>query len=79
MRAYSCRPAGAEWHVVVFAENARRARLLAYRHDPGVSVFVEWRARRLHRADGMVASEAVWIGENDAPAWVAASELWEAT
>ena len=79
IRGYSCRPAGAEWHLVVFAQNARRARLLGFRADPGVSEFIEWRARRLSEADGLYASEAVWTHEGDAPEWLraAAAGLWQ--
>lgn len=79
VRAYSCRPAGADWHLVVFAANARRARLLGFRADPGVSEFTEWRARRLPEADGLFASEAAWAHADDAPEWVRieASGLWQ--
>lgn len=76
--AYSCRPAGAEWHVVAFATNGRRARLLGFRADPGVSEFIEWRARRLPEADGLHASETVWVDAGDAPESVRAEAagLW---
>lgn len=79
IRAYSCRPAGAEWHVVVFATNGRRARLLGFRADPGVSEFIEWRARRLPKADGLHASETVWADASDAPESVRteAAALWQ--
>jgi hypothetical protein len=79
VRAYSCRPAGAEWHLVVFAATGRRARLLGFRADPGVSVFTEWRARRLPEADGLFASEAVWTDASEAPEWVRteAAGLWQ--
>lgn len=79
VRAYSCRPAGAEWHLVVFAATARRARLLGFRADPGVSEFIEWRARRLPEADGLYASEAAWADASDAPPWVRAEAtgLWQ--
>lgn len=79
IRAYSCRPAGAEWHVIVFASCARRARTLGHQYDPGVSTFVEWRARRLPQADGLFSSEAVWIDANDAPTSIRieASALWQ--
>ena len=78
IRAYSCRPAGAEWHLVVFAATSRRARLLGFRADPGVSEFIEWRARRFPEADGLYASEAVWTDASDAPEWVRAEAegLW---
>lgn len=79
IRAYSCRPAGAEWHLVVFAATGRRARLLGFRADPGVSEFIEWRARRLPEADGLYASEDVWATADDAPPWVRvqAEGLWQ--
>jgi hypothetical protein len=79
VRAYSCRPVGAEWHVVVFAATSRRARLLGFRSDPGVSEFIEWRARRLPDADGLFASEAAWTHADDAPEWVRteAAGLWQ--
>ena len=79
IRAYSCRPAGAEWHLVVFAANGKRARLLGFYSDPGVSEFTEWRARRLPEADGLFASEAVWAHAADAPKWLraAAAGLWQ--
>ena len=79
IRAYSCRPVGAEWHLVVFATTARRARLLGFQSDPGASEFIEWRARRLPNADGLYASEAAWVDADDAPPWVreAAAGLWE--
>jgi len=79
IRAYSCRPAGAEWHLVVFAATGRRARLLGFRADPGVSEFIEWRARRLSEADGLYASEDVWVTADDAPPWVRvqAEGLWQ--
>jgi hypothetical protein len=78
IRAYSCRPAGAEWHLVVFAATAQRARLLGFRADPDVSEFIEWRARRLPGADGLYASEAVWATADDAPTWhrIEAAGLW---
>jgi hypothetical protein len=52
--------------------------LLAFRADPGVSEFTEWRARRLPEADGLYASEAVWVTADDAPTWhrVEAAGLW---
>lgn len=82
IRAYSCRPVGADWHVVVFAANARRARVLAWRKspsDPDGDLFIDWRARRLPEADGLYASEAVWTQAEDAPEWVraAAAGLWQ--
>ena len=79
VRAYSCRPSGAEWHLVVFASTARRARLLGFRADPGVSDFTEWRARRLPEADGLCSSEAAWTDASEAPEWVRAeaSGLWQ--
>jgi hypothetical protein len=78
VRAYSCRPAGEEWHLVVFAATARRARLIGFLADPGVSEFIEWRARRFPEADGLYASEAAWADASDAPEWVreAAAGLW---
>lgn len=79
IRAYSCRPAGAEWHLVVFAATGRRARLLGFRADPGVPEFIEWRARRLSEADGLYASEDVWVTADDAPprVRVQAEGLWQ--
>lgn len=79
IRAYSCRPAGADWHLVVFALTGKRARLLGFQADPGVSEFTEWRARRFPEADGLYASEAVWASAEDAPEWirVEASGLWQ--
>ena len=79
IRAYSCSPAGAEWHLVVFAATGRRARLLGFYSDPGVSEFTEWRARRFPEADGLYASEAVWAHHLDAPEGVraAAAGLWQ--
>lgn len=79
IRAYSCRPAGAEWHLVVFAATCRRARLLGFRADPGASDFIEWRARRLPKADGLYASEAAWADASEAPQWVRAEAagLWQ--
>jgi len=69
IRAYSCHPVGAEWHVVVFAPTAKRARLLGYRKGPSGEDdnYIDWRARRLPEADGLQASEAVWICADDAP------------
>ena len=79
IRAYSCRPAGAEWHVIAFAATGQRARVLAFAADPGCSDFIEWRARRFPRADGMYASEAVWVHADDAPEWhrAEASGFWQ--
>ena len=81
IRAYSCRPAGAEWHLVVFAATARRARLLGFRAGPSGEDdnFIDWRARRLPEADGLYASEAVWTHADDAPecARAEAARLWQ--
>lgn len=79
IRAYSCRPSGAEWHLVVFALTGQRARLLGFRADPEASEFIEWRARRLPEADGLYASEDVWASADDAPPWirVQAEGLWQ--
>lgn len=78
--AYSCRPAGAEWHLVVFAARARRARLLAFRAGPSGEDdnYIEWQARRLPEADGLFASEAAWTTADDAPTWcrAEAAGLW---
>lgn len=80
IRAYSCSPFGAEWHLVVFAATAGRARLLAFRAGPSGEDdnFIDWRARRLPEADGLYASEAAWIHAADAPECVRAdaSSLW---
>jgi len=78
IRAYSCRPAGAEWHLVVFAATGKRARLLGFYSDPGASEFKEWRARRFPEADGLHASEAAWSHADDAPEGVRtkAAVLW---
>ena len=78
IRAYSCRPVGAEWHLVVFTATGRRARLLGFYSDPGVSEFTDWRARRFPEADGHHAGEAVWVDPSDAPEEVraAAAGLW---
>jgi|688.fasta_scaffold303922_2 hypothetical protein len=69
IRAYSCRPFGAEWHLVVFAATANRARLLAFRAGPSGEDdnYIDWRARRLPEADGLYASEAAWVHADDAP------------
>ena len=79
-RAYACRPAGAEWHVVVFAATGNRARVLAYRAGPcgEDDNYLDWRVHRLPEADGLHASEAVWTHAADAPDWLqaAAAELW---
>ena len=80
VRAYSCCPVGAEWHFVVFAATANRARLLAFRAGPSGEDdnFIDWRARRLPEADGLYASEAVWTHADDAPESVRkrAAGLW---
>jgi hypothetical protein len=78
IRAYSCRPVGEDWHLVVFAASARRAKLLGFRNDPGDCEWTEWRVRRLPEADGLYASEAVWVQPSDAPEWLqaAAAGLW---
>lgn len=81
IRAYSCSPFGAEWHLVVFAATASRARLLGFRAGPsgGDDNFIDWRARRLPEADGLCASEAVWTHADDAPEEVQAKAagLWQ--
>ena len=80
VRAYSCRPAGAEWHLVVFAATGKRARLLGFYSDPEQdSDFIEWRARRLPEADGLYPSEAAWAHAADAPESVRAEAagLWQ--
>jgi len=81
VRAYSCRPAGAEWHLVVFAATAGRARLLGFRAGPSGEddSYIDWRARRLPEADGLYASEAVWTHAADAPEWARAEAagLWQ--
>ena len=81
IRAYSCSPFGAEWHLVVFAATARRACLLAFRAGPSGEDdnYIDWRARRLPEADGLYASEAVWTHADDAPKWVhaEAARLWQ--
>ncbi len=80
IRAYSCRPAGAEWHLVTFAATGRRARLLAYRAGPSGEDdnYIDWCSRRFPEADGLHASEAVWTHAEDAPEGVraAAAGLW---
>jgi hypothetical protein len=79
IRAYSCRPFGAEWHLVVFADTGQRARLLGFYSDPeSDSDFIQWRARRLPEADGLCANEAVWTHAGDAPeeAQAKAALLW---
>ena len=81
IRAYSCHPAGAEWHLVVFAATARRARWLGFRAGPSGEDdnYIEWRARRLPEADGLYASEAAWATADDAPTWhrIEAAGLWD--
>ena len=81
IRAYSCHPAGAEWHMVVFAATAKRARLLGFRAGPSGEDgnYIDWRARRLPEGDGLYASEAAWICADDAPEPVraAAAGLWQ--
>ena len=80
IRAYSCRPAGAEWHLVVFAATAGRARLLGFRAGPSGEDdnYIDWRARRLPEADGLLASEAAWTHADDAPDCLqaVAASLW---
>ena len=79
VRAYSCRPTGAEWHLVVFAATGQRARLLGFYSDPeSDSDFIQWSARRLPEADGLCVSEAVWTHAADAPEGVRtkAAVLW---
>ena len=79
IQAYSCRPSGAEWHLVVFADTARRARLLGFYSDPeSDSDFIQWSARRLPGVDGLCVSEAVWTHAGDAPEDVQAKAalLW---
>jgi hypothetical protein len=79
--AYSCRPAGAEWHLVVFAATGNRARLLAYHAGPNGKddSYLDWRVHRLPRADGLHAGEAAWTCAADAPEPVRAqaAELWQ--
>ena len=80
-RAYACRPAGADWHLVAFAATGKRARFLAYRAGPcgDDDAYIDWRVHRLPEADGLHASEAVWICDDDAPEVVRAeaAELWQ--
>ena len=80
-RAYACRPAGADWHLVAFAATGKRARFLAYRAGPcgEDDRYLDWRAHRLPEADGLHTSEAVWICADDAPEVVRAeaAELWQ--
>lgn len=82
VRAYSCRPVQAEWHVVAFAATARRARLLGFRVGPSGEdhdSYIQWRARRLPEADGLCSSERAWTHALDAPESVRteAAALWQ--
>ena len=81
IRAYACRPDGAEWHLVVFAATGKRARFLAYRAGPcgEDDSYLDWRVHRLPEADELHTIEAVWIHADDAPEAVRAqaAELWQ--
>jgi hypothetical protein len=69
IRAYSCNPAGVEWHIVVFATTAKRARLIGFYAGPSGENdnYIHWRARRLPEADGLCLGEEAWICAEDAP------------
>jgi hypothetical protein len=80
IQAYSCRPTGAEWHIVVFTATAKRARLLGFYAGPSGEDddYIHWRARRLSAADGLCLNEKAWICAEDAPEQLRlkAAELW---
>lgn len=75
IRAYSCFPKDADFHVIVHAANGPRARRLCVEQcsidsdagEPPLEIN-DWIARRFRAADGLSTSETIWIDPGDAPA-----------
>jgi len=66
LRAYSCSPRDLDFHVIAYAPNAPKARLLCAQGNSEWSI-EQWTAKRMREADGLSASEAIWEGPDDMP------------